>query len=48
MATPRFRYRLYILTLLILVGTGVLLTRLYDFQIKNTDHYREKVHPIRP
>jgi penicillin-binding protein 2 len=43
MATPRFRYRLYILTLLILVGTGVLLTRLYDFQIKNTDHYREKV-----
>ncbi len=43
MAAPRFRYRLYILTLLILVGTGVLLTRLYDFQITNRDHFREKV-----
>ena len=43
MSTPRYRYRLYILTLLVLVGSGVLLTRLYDFQIKNKDYYREKV-----
>ncbi|MGJ8655765.1 MAG: penicillin-binding protein 2 [Akkermansiaceae bacterium] len=43
MAAPRYRYRLYLLTLLILVGTGVLLTRLYDFQIKQKDFYREKV-----
>lgn len=43
MPTPRYRYRLYILTLLILVGTGVLLTRLYDFQIVHRDKYREKV-----
>ncbi len=43
MASPRYRYRLYILTLLILVGTGVLLTRLYDFQINKMEHYREKV-----
>lgn len=43
MASPRYRYRLYILTLLILVGTGILLTRLYEFQIKNMEYYREKV-----
>ena len=43
MPSPRYRYRLYILTLLILVGTGALLTRLYDFQITKKDSFREKV-----
>ena len=43
MTAPRYRYRLYILTLLILVGTGVLLTRLYDFQIERTADFLEKV-----
>lgn len=43
MASPRYRYRLYLLTLLILLGTGVLLSRLYEFQIKQEDHFREKV-----
>jgi len=43
MTAPRYRYRLYLLTLLILVGTGILLTRLYDFQIERTAEFREKV-----
>lgn len=37
---PRYRYRLYLLTLLVLVGLGALLTRLHDFQINRTEHFR--------
>ncbi len=40
---PRYRYRLYILTLLILMGTGVLLSRLYKMQIEKQAYYKEKV-----
>jgi len=30
---PKYRFRLYLLTALVLTGCGVLLTRLYEFQI---------------
>ncbi len=39
----RFRYRLYILTLLILLGTGVLLSRLFKMQIEKQEYYKQKV-----
>jgi penicillin-binding protein 2 len=40
---PRFRFRLYLLTALILVGAGMLLTRLYKFQIEDRDYHRQRV-----
>ncbi|MFC4992821.1 penicillin-binding protein 2 [Rubritalea tangerina] len=43
MSRPRYRYRIYILTLIILVGCGVLLTQLYDFQINRQDEFRAQV-----
>ncbi len=43
MHTPRFRYRLYFLTTLVLLGTGVLLSRLYEMQVKKTEYYNAKV-----
>lgn len=39
----RYRYRLYILTLLILLGTGVLLSRLFNMQIEKQEFYKQKV-----
>ena len=40
---PRYRLRLYLLTAIILVGAGTLLTRLFDYQIKNTEYYRKLI-----
>lgn len=36
---PKYRFRLYILTALIIVGCGILLHRLYQFQIVNQKQY---------
>ena len=36
---PKHRFRLYILTALIIVGCGVLMQRLYQFQIVNQKEY---------
>ncbi|SHJ68775.1 penicillin-binding protein 2 [Rubritalea squalenifaciens DSM 18772] len=41
MKQPRYRYRLYLLTLLVLVGCGVLLTKLYEVQIERQEEFRE-------
>lgn len=41
--SSRYKYRLYILTLLVLVGCGVLLTRIYEYQIERQDEFREMV-----
>ncbi|PQJ28681.1 penicillin-binding protein 2 [Rubritalea profundi] len=43
MARPRYRYRIYILTMLVLVGSGVLMTQLHDFQINRQDEFRKLV-----
>lgn len=43
MSQPRYRYRIYILTVLVLVGCGVLMTQLYDFQIERQDEFRKQV-----
>jgi penicillin-binding protein 2 len=40
---PRLRLRLYLLTALVLFGFGVLLTRLYEFQIVQQDYYKAQV-----
>lgn len=40
---PRYRFRLYILTALILVGFGALLSRLYEYQITERDRFRKQV-----
>ncbi|MFT4176500.1 MAG: penicillin-binding protein 2 [Luteolibacter sp.] len=40
---PRYRFRLYILTVLIFIGCGTLLTRLHDFQIKRRDEFLQMV-----
>lgn len=40
---PRYRLRLYLLTALVLVGSGVLLTRLYEFQIEDRQFYLDRV-----
>ncbi|MEO7101355.1 MAG: penicillin-binding transpeptidase domain-containing protein [Luteolibacter sp.] len=40
---PSYRLRLYLLTALVLVGFGTLLTRLYEFQIVRRDEFREQV-----
>jgi penicillin-binding protein 2 len=36
---PGFRFRLYLLTALMLVGCGALLTRLYEFQIERRNEF---------
>jgi penicillin-binding protein 2 len=38
-----YRFRLYLLTALMLFGFGTLLTRLYDFQIERRDHFLQLV-----
>lgn len=43
MSRARYRYRIYILTFLVLVGCGVLMTQLYDFQIERQAEFREQV-----
>ncbi|MDE0596045.1 MAG: penicillin-binding transpeptidase domain-containing protein [Roseibacillus sp.] len=40
---PRFRFRLYLLTAIILVGVGILLTRLYRYQIEDQEYYRKLI-----
>jgi penicillin-binding protein 2 len=40
---PRYRLRLYLLTALILIGFGVLLSRLHDFQIERQQYFSSKV-----
>ncbi len=40
---PRYRFRLYLLTALILVGFGTLLERLYNFQIERKDEFQALV-----
>lgn len=40
---PGYRFRLYLLTALMLVGFGTLLTRLYEFQIERRDHFLQLV-----
>ncbi len=40
---PRYRFRLYLLTALILIGFGSLLSRLYQYQITERDHFRKQV-----
>jgi len=40
---PRYRLRLYLLTALILIGFGVLLSRLHDFQIERQQYFSAKV-----
>ena len=40
---PRFRLRLYLLTALILVGFGTLLSRLHEFQIERRDEFQALV-----
>ena len=40
---PRYRFRLYIFTALILVGFGALLSRLYEYQITERDRFRKQV-----
>lgn len=40
---PRFRFRLYILTAVILIGAGTLLSRLYHYQIEEKEYYRKLI-----
>lgn len=40
---PGYRIRLYLLTALVLVGFGVLLTRLYEFQIERRNEFLNQV-----
>ncbi|MCW1883786.1 penicillin-binding transpeptidase domain-containing protein [Luteolibacter flavescens] len=40
---PRYRLRVYLLTALVLAGFGVLLSRLYEFQIDKREFYRNQV-----
>jgi penicillin-binding protein 2 len=40
---PRVRFRLYLLTALILLGSGTLLSQLYKFQIEQRDYHRQRV-----
>ena len=40
---PSYRFRLYLLTALVLVGFGALLSRLYDFQIVRRDDFLQQV-----
>lgn len=41
MKETRYKYRLYLLTLLVLVGCGVLLTNLYKVQIERQEEFQE-------
>ncbi|MBM3862962.1 MAG: hypothetical protein FJ385_03265 [Verrucomicrobia bacterium] len=43
MSMPAYRIRLYVLTATVLVGMGVLLTRLYEFQIERRTEFLGKV-----
>lgn len=40
---PRYRLRVYILTALVLFGFGVLLSRLYEFQIVKSEEFKREV-----
>ena len=40
---PRFRFRLYLFTAIVLIGAGTLLTRLYRFQIDDKEYYRKLI-----
>ena len=40
---PRFRFRLYLLTAWVLLGSGTLLAQLYKFQIEQRDYHRRRV-----
>ena len=40
---PRYRLRLYLLTAIILVGFGALLSRLYQYQIKERSEFLRQV-----
>ncbi len=40
---PRYRLRVYLLTALVLIGFGALLTRLFDFQINKREFYQRQV-----
>lgn len=40
---PRYRFRLYLLTVGVLVGFGALLTRLHDFQIERREEFLQLV-----
>ena len=40
---PRYRLRLFILTALVMVGVGTLLSRLYDFQIEKSTFFLKRV-----
>jgi penicillin-binding protein 2 len=40
---PSYRLRIYLLTALVLVGFGALLSRLYEFQIERRDEFRQLV-----
>lgn len=40
---PRYRLRIYLLTALVLLGFGLLLSRLYEFQIEKRDFYQRQV-----
>lgn len=40
---PRFRFRLYLLTAIVLMGAGTLLTRLYRYQIEDKEYYRKLI-----
>jgi penicillin-binding protein 2 len=40
---PRYRLRVYLLTTLVLVGCGALISRLYEFQILKRDFFRKQV-----
>jgi penicillin-binding protein 2 len=43
MIEPRYRLRVYLLTALVLFGFGVLLSRLFDFQINKREFYQRQV-----
>ena len=43
MVEPRYSFRLYLLTALILVGFGALLSRLYQYQIKERPRFLKQV-----
>ena len=40
---PRYRFRLYILTAVILIGAGTLLSRLYNYQIERKKEFDDLV-----
>ena len=43
MIEPRYRLRVYLLTALVLFGFGVLLSRLYEFQIEKQKYYKDQI-----